>query len=161
APVRSVAYSRDGRWFASASIDGTVSLWDAGIGLRVRTFPVTGYPNVAFSPDSRWLACASDGALRLWSVTTGQALLTFRTNIPFLNSLTYSPDGRWLVIGPVVIDAVTGERKRTLSGFRTAVASVAYSPDRRSLALATQDKALRIWDADSGRVLQTLTGHTG
>jgi hypothetical protein len=38
---------------------------------------------------------------------------------------------------------------------------VVFSPDGRRLAEASQDQTVRVWDADTGKELLTLKGHTG
>jgi WD40 repeat protein len=37
---------------------------------------------------------------------------------------------------------------------------VAYAPDGKTLATTSLDKTARIWDATTGALLRTLTGHT-
>jgi WD40 repeat protein len=37
---------------------------------------------------------------------------------------------------------------------------VAFSPDGRLLATASNDKTARVWDPAAGEHLRTLTGHT-
>ena len=48
----------------------------------------------------------------------------------------------------------------TLRGHTGQVMAVAYSPDGRVLASASQDRSVKVWDAHTGRELRTLTGHT-
>jgi serine/threonine protein kinase len=49
---------------------------------------------------------------------------------------------------------------RTLAGHTDAVMSVAFSPDGRTLASASSDKTIKLWEVATGREVRTLVGHT-
>ncbi len=48
---------------------------------------------------------------------------------------------------------------RLLAGFTGPIWSVAFSPDRRSLAAGGADNTVKVWDVASGSEVQTLPGH--
>jgi len=48
---------------------------------------------------------------------------------------------------------------RTLRGHTGFIGRIAWSPDGRMLASPSNDKTIRLWDAETGDCLRTLTGH--
>ncbi|KAF2464362.1 putative WD-repeat protein [Lindgomyces ingoldianus] len=49
---------------------------------------------------------------------------------------------------------------QTLEGHAGSVTAIAFSPDGKQLASASDDKMVKLWDTGSGALLQTLEGHT-
>ncbi len=106
------AFSPDGGILAIGS-DDTVRLWDTTTGklLGTCTGHKQGVSTVAFAPDGKTLATASDDStMKLWNTATQQELLTDRRLGGALRALTFSPDGRMLVGG--------GSFSRTSGGLR-------------------------------------------
>ena len=72
--IRSLTFNPDGGVLASASVDGTVRLWDTHTGEQLAVLDIPDATSVGFSPDGTLLATAGFGdVLRLWRVAEPNA----------------------------------------------------------------------------------------
>ncbi len=83
-----------------------------------------------------------------------------------VQSVVYSPDGRYLASGSrdktiKIWEVATGKELRTLTGHSSWVSSVVYSPDGRYLASGNGDNTIKVWDVVTGTELRTLAGYSG
>jgi WD40 repeat protein/serine/threonine protein kinase len=174
--VRSVHFSPDGSRLASASNDGTIELWDAANGTKIRSLKSHsgGVNSVHYSPDGMRFASASDdNTIKVWETASGNELSTLRGHTGSVHSICFTPDGRRLVSSSddktiKLWDLVSGDEPRTLSGKTADVTRlgslnsflVSFSPDGTRLASTCNDYSIKLWDAASGAELCTLKGHS-
>ncbi len=101
-PIRSVAFSSDGRTIALGEPSykpGDVLLLDVRTGaIRARLAGHTlGVHAVAFSPDGRTVATAGvDHCIKLWDAATARELASLSQGVGWVKSIAFSPDGGWL-----------------------------------------------------------------
>ncbi|MFM8270739.1 MAG: WD40 repeat domain-containing protein [Gemmata sp.] len=60
-----------------------------------------------------------------------------------------------------VVAAARAAEPVVLSGHKDAVTGVAFAPDGKTVATTSADKALRLWDAKTGKQLACLDAHSG
>jgi len=165
--VSAVAASPDGQRLASASLDGTVKLWDAATGKELHTLRAGAgcASSVAFSPDGQYLASGhEDGTVKLWDATAGREVRTLHGHRQRVLGVTFRGDGRHCASASAdrsvkVWEVASGQEIRVLQGHGKEVTGVAYSPTGRQLASSSLDHTTKVWDAASGREVWTLRGH--
>ncbi|MEH2387943.1 MAG: serine/threonine-protein kinase [Nostoc sp.] len=198
--VQAIAISSDGQFIASGSNDKTIKLWQVGTGKLVRQLGrwSSGHSNmvhsVAFSPispnlyyqeksgksagiaDRNWGILASgswDNTIKLWDVNTGKEIRTLIGHANWVNSVAFSPDGKFLASGSAdctikMWQVHTGIEIQTITGHSDSVSSVAYSPrmpttnskDRQLVASGSNDYTIKLWQVYTGKNICTLTGHS-
>jgi WD40 repeat protein len=146
--------------------------------------------SVAFAPDGRTLLVVgwhsnngndtSPSDIELWSIPEKRVLQSFKSQVRYLDTGAFSPDGTMVAVtGTVEIDGpaktmveiwqvATGALLRRLSSSAVNLSSVKFSPDGSLLVAAgTQGLnhdndigILEAWSVLDGRLIRTLTSPT-
>jgi WD40 repeat protein len=133
-PVRAIAVSPD-KASLVASRGNQLHVYDAGTGTHIRTLLD---PNLT-TPDKKKVEAA---------------------HISLVESLAYSPDGKFLASGSFqevkIWDAQTGLLRQTITGFADRVVAIAFSKDGKYFATgggaATEDGELKVFETDGGKL---------
>ena len=131
-PIYALAFSSDGRWLVSGSLDKTAKLWNLSDGHELHTF--TGnkaFTSVEFSPD-------------------GGRLVLAATNGSPLNDA--KPEGNTIMLW----DSDSPNEVRNLIGHEGQVFFVKFSPDGSFLASSNGAATINLWDICSGRIIKAF-----
>ncbi|KAH7886860.1 WD40-repeat-containing domain protein [Phlebopus sp. FC_14] len=163
APVRSIAFSPDGKSVVTGADDGEIRLWDVASGLQVGE-TLKGHSStvlsVAISKDGTRIASGGvDGKVMLWDATTLGVLHSLNAHDHHVRSVDFSPNGQLLasgsfddtariwsvehgacVIGPIHCDG--------------RVYCTEFSPDGSQLA--TRTRSIQIWNPTTGSLEITI-----
>ena len=175
--VTHVAFSSNGKWIASGSVDGTIRLWDVEMGCTVsegREDEWCRVTSLAFSLDATQLATAwSNGIVWLWkSGDTDNSDFLFDKSLQIQDTsdsnsvcslaIAFSPDGKQLATGSCpdgilqLWDTEAGrlsdgqpEVAKSDSDDAHTIISLSFAPYKPWLLSAT-NKILQLWDMGTG-----------
>jgi WD40 repeat protein len=162
--AHAAALSPDGRTLVEGVHGGRLAWWDAAGGHLAHT--VHAHPwrvdRLAFSPDGKLLASASDGVLRLWDGATAAPRSPGEGHLAGIVGLAVAPDGKTVATAGLdetlrLWDAATGQELRRR---RTNGHAVAFAPDGQTLALSgySKDFPPLLVEAATGRKLRAYPG---
>jgi tricorn protease-like protein len=132
------------------------------------TVPITA---LAFSPDGQSVAASGYHEVTLWRVADGTLDRRLRGLAERVYEIAYSPDGKWIAtasgdpgqFGEVKLwlaePSGGGKLVRDLLETTDSVFAVAFSPDSKLLAAAGADRAIRVWEVDSGKQVALIEDH--
>jgi serine/threonine protein kinase/WD40 repeat protein/tetratricopeptide (TPR) repeat protein len=169
--VREVAFTPDGRYFATASYDGTARVWETATGRSAG--PPLAHTNhvatVAFSPDGNTLAAGDygpAGLIKLWEWRTGKEVRPPLRHDDIVMNVTFSPDGRYLAAIKLSVWSKNPELLVWEVTSGTVVTRMRYScpsyllretvrfrPDSRAVTARDFSGVLRLWEVHSGALL--------
>lgn len=150
--LHSLTWSPEGRYLATGHTN-TTKIWDTTTGVVTQTLD-GGQWGVTFTPDGTKIAAASDdGTIRLCDVFADGTVRQIGQHQGPVHSLTISPNGRRLIsagyrdLSVRIWDTLSGEELLALRGHRSIVLAVAISPDGATIASASNDGTIAIWES--------------
>lgn len=176
--VMQVEWSPDDTQLASASLDGTIAIWEVESSDMVMQKQAhhRGATTISWSPDGKYLVTGGRGpTVRIWDVTTAKQHKSIRTSMKRgtgIGQLSWSPDGNYIVgvearlgasnalhvwsLGdePIEHFMLKGHSDRLGARF-------CWSPDGSLLATGSRDKLVMLWNVKERKLVGTLTGHSG
>lgn len=173
--VTSVAFSPNGQYIATGSSDKKAILWDS-LGQVVSSYQSDGSIfSLSFFQDGEHILLAS-GKPKVWNYKKNLTSELDGTYTPISNSAA-SPDGITFAfnnmignsadlwqIGTVLSETgeatIAGRKWLTLNGHTNEVSTIAFSPDQRTLATASRDGSIKVWDI-YGNLSATYGDHKG
>ncbi len=149
-----------------------VSVWDIDTGNRLSIDRVDKgnhiNSEVAISPDGS-LFVTNDNVVRLWDTQTKSVLSTIGDEeyYGFQAEVVFSPDGKLLAVSSrkdntiQIWDVPNRKTRCRLEGHTTAVYSLAFSPDNKTVITSGwtyKDVTIRLWDTMTGAELASFSG---
>lgn len=163
----SIGCSPNGDYFASASYEGDVDLWDKKLKKVIRTIGKheKAATCVSFSRDGKRIVSSSlDNSVRIWDVNSSQCISCLEGHTCGVWSAVFSPDQQFIASASCdstvrIWNISTSKCINILKGHKGAVLHASYSPNGKYIVSASLDKTLRIWDAKTGETIKVLRGH--
>jgi WD40 repeat protein/DNA-binding XRE family transcriptional regulator len=162
--VGQISFSPDGKYLATANMDGVSTVWDIDTSSKVLSLmSVETLPPKAidYSPDGKLLANGGDaGIVRVWDAKRGTELFSCELG-GIIHALSFSPDGKFLAAasedgGIKVWNAGTGEVVSSPPR-QSGMYNIAFLADGK-YATAGQDGTTRVWDPLTGQQTLLLAG---
>ncbi|MBL3654678.1 caspase family protein [Fulvivirga sediminis] len=161
-PIKSVAFTPNGKYLLTGSKDNTIKLWDFESGREIRTYfgHTATVKDIAITSDGlHFVSGSEDGTAKLWEIVSGKIIRTYETPKTQLNKVALSNDDQMLFTGGYswkgyIWNLQTGD---TIRSFRTDAdhsmgygISADFSKNGKYLAIGNDNNTTTIFDVQSG-----------
>ena len=181
--VFAVAFSPDGKIVATGSGDRTIRFWDSRTGSLLKTLlgHTRQVTSIAFSGDGLFLVSGSeDDTLRIWDVASGKtvrATAAFTHGVSGVHSVSYSPDGRTVVVASgtqvKLFETATSKLLRAFEtheshtsrgpqGIQRTICcgsearSAVFSPNGELIVSGHEDGTVKLWNVKTGKLVRII-----
>jgi WD40 repeat protein len=163
--VEAVYFSADGRQIAAAGNSAGVKIYLASNGRLLRLLGGQGADGIAYSPNGQYFVAPDQGEIRIYNAgNLRQRSSRQLRHDGEINSVEFARNSRLILTGAAdqtvkISVAASGRLLRTIQAAsgKGSVKSVRLSPNGRLIATANgNEKVVRVFDFDTGRLLQEL-----
>jgi WD40 repeat protein len=174
--VTSLAFSPQGDLLVTGSYDQSVKIWDVATRQCLDTLHkhTNRVWSVAFHPQSNLVVSGGDDhGIKIWELQRGKCIKTLQGNSNAIYAIAYSNQQNLLASGhedqtiklwnvdinsPQALEPDL-QPFQILRGHSDRILSIAFSPDQKILASGSADRSIKLWDAQTGKLLKSLQGH--
>jgi WD40 repeat protein len=164
--VNSAALARNGKLLACGHADGSLTIWDVAERKLLHDVWVTTRPRpsapprsapvraVAVSADAKTVAATFGSQLLFYDAKTGKVEdeVRFRKKV-FIDTMAFSPDGKWLALGGGPRSLVLWDRREEKlredlwapNPRLQRITCVSFSPDSNQVAVAIRGHEIKVW----------------
>ena len=177
--VNQAVFSQDGKYiFVATDADATYWDWKAKEklatfeGISISTRDVTSTRSVALSPDGNLAAVGLwNGNVIIYNIKdhTERGFITGydypkESDYNNVESLQFTSDSKYILFssinGNVALYDIEAKKEVQVFEHDQKIYAAAISPNGKYVATGGSDRIVRIWDVETGKLAQTLIGHT-
>jgi WD40 repeat-containing protein SMU1 len=165
----SCAFSPDGKFFISGSVDGFIEIWDVDEGVLRKDLPYqedetfmmhdASVAALHVNRESTYLAAGdSSGVVKVWELATGQCMRRIQAHKAGITSVMIHKDNHQVLTtsfdGEARLFAMkSGQKIKEYTGHESYVNLGRFSPDHSSVVTVSSDGKVRVFDAQTTETL--------